>query len=46
MKMNESNENYLQDSNNENNLNNSNENIINTDIPLHINKKIERLRIK
>jgi hypothetical protein len=28
MKMNESNENYLQDSNNENNLNNSNENII------------------
>ena len=46
MKMNESNENYSQDSNNDNNLNNSNETIINTDIPLHINKKIERLRIK
>ena len=37
--MNESNENYSQISNKENNLNNSNETIINTDIPKHINKK-------
>jgi len=46
MRMHESDENYSQDSNNENNLNNSNETIINTDIAIHINKKIERLRFK
>ena len=40
MKFNESDEKYSQDSNIENNLNNSNETIINNDIPLNINKKI------